>query len=666
MVGARESSKGGTLRWIEASARTLTSSAVSSESWRRPFSQGRGGQWQEIHLAIIPTAAPSGHHLLRFFFFFFFLLLFPRTMAATTVQRILEETVPDLESLAERELFSLEEIQSIVRTRRTLEYKVLHRNKAALRRDFFRLIRYELQLHRLLSMRLRSRPASQAPPSAARQDDKNSHHHASNYCFVRRAFFTFERLVMKFEEDVSVWLAYASFAESTRSVKSLSRIYGRALQFHPTDAKLWIRAANFELRNGHIQSSRTLLQRSLRLQIANRDLWLAFFHLECLISEMTSNMPDIRAAPSSSAEAPDKESAERVARGDVVLAVHDDAVAALPDDFEMRKKMFLDASNFRLHAVRDAILAAVQRDFAGSASQMSMIVDMQLRDRLLSSDLDGEATLQAVVREYVAHGLFQELFVLLQENNEADLLRAVFSQEPERLEKLSEEQVLLCLRLFAGLPTTTATAAAASQEQASDAKSPSDSGIALALAAGEKFGRSSESVFAFLASLRGEVPSAERLPSGSCHARLLSLLSSGAPIAPSLVTSLGEQGTAVGDVDTVLATMRHAASQSGVDGMRRSFQAVLAGPRPGHKAFLRLLQHMVEMERAVDPASKEVRNLCERILQESPTSASVWWDTIHACRTAGMFDFAASCLSRAHANLPPSEWSQMEQLAAKF
>ncbi|CAG8840603.1 19230_t:CDS:2, partial [Racocetra persica] len=79
----------------------------------------------------------------------------------------------------------------------------------------------------------------------------------SDYAITRRLYHIFDRAVIKFKGDISLWLQYIEFAKSAGAGKLLGKIFGRALQFHPTKPLFWILAAKWEFEaNANITASR--------------------------------------------------------------------------------------------------------------------------------------------------------------------------------------------------------------------------------------------------------------------------------------------------------------------------------------------------------------------------------------------------------------------------
>src|SRR4051812_37927937 len=99
-----------------------------------------------------------------------------------TVQRLMEDMVPELEDLQSRSLLSPAEIQSLVSHRTSFEYKLRRKNISKL--DFLRYIQYELNLTALVAKR----------KARAGVEKKG----VAEFSLMRRLAFLYERALRKF------------------------------------------------------------------------------------------------------------------------------------------------------------------------------------------------------------------------------------------------------------------------------------------------------------------------------------------------------------------------------------------------------------------------------------------------------------------------------------
>jgi hypothetical protein len=194
-------------------------------------------------------------------------------MASEAVRRILEDALPSLEYLVSVRLLSPAELTSITKTRTRLELALFSRSAApaATKAAFYRLIQYEISLDRL--RRTRSRLLHM-------KNITNEHFH-----FVQRTTFTFERLVRKFQFDLSCWLSYASYLRSIRAYKALDKVYGRALMLHSSNASLWLEAVRYAvLCKQSMATARKLYLRALEVLKGSpedeKKVWIAYAQFE--------------------------------------------------------------------------------------------------------------------------------------------------------------------------------------------------------------------------------------------------------------------------------------------------------------------------------------------------------------------------------------------------
>ncbi|KAI7899389.1 U3 small nucleolar RNA-associated protein 6-domain-containing protein [Cokeromyces recurvatus] len=192
---------------------------------------------------------------------------------AEQVQYQLERMIPELEALEKHNIFSHTEVQSIVKNRSKFEHALHRRIKQKL--DFLRAIEYETNLEKLRKKRIARMGLEREIIGTSVQ-----------YAGVRRILSLYQRATIRFKGDLSLWLQYIEFAKSSHSNKVLSSIFVQAIQYHPNNASLWIMAASFEYeQNSNMAAARILLQRALRLMPENQHLWHEYFRLELLYIE---------------------------------------------------------------------------------------------------------------------------------------------------------------------------------------------------------------------------------------------------------------------------------------------------------------------------------------------------------------------------------------------
>lgn len=98
---------------------------------------------------------------------------------------------------------------------------------------------------------------------------------------ITRLHLLFNRMLGRYGRDVRLWLQYIDFCKRAKSNKALGKVFGRAIQAHPTNTALWILAASWEFEeNNNITAARVLLQRALRLNNHSARLWYEYCRLE--------------------------------------------------------------------------------------------------------------------------------------------------------------------------------------------------------------------------------------------------------------------------------------------------------------------------------------------------------------------------------------------------
>ncbi|KAI9485221.1 MAG: hypothetical protein EXX96DRAFT_544311 [Benjaminiella poitrasii] len=252
------------------------------------------------------------------------------------------------------------------------------------------------------------------------------------YSGVKRILGLYQRATTRFRGDVSLWLQYLEFAKSSKSYNILSSIFVQVIQYHPNNASLWIMAASYEYeQNSNMSAARILLQRALRLMPENKHLWYEYFRLELLYIEkiklrrhvlgiaQQENAEDIEAMDVDKEEEDDntiqlpavtgedvekwkedeegdkknkkkaklseKEAAaleeenNPILQGLLAKIIYDNAVSAIPNDIEFRKKfveIYREFSNTEKHI--EYIYETIRRDLSDSPSARAFIAKRHL------------------------------------------------------------------------------------------------------------------------------------------------------------------------------------------------------------------------------------------------------------------------------------------------
>ncbi|KAI9886638.1 MAG: cytosolic factor, phosphatidylinositol/phosphatidylcholine transfer protein [Watsoniomyces obsoletus] len=176
----------------------------------------------------------------------------------------LEQSVPELQELERKQIFSKDEISAIARKRADFEHKLNARG--ARPADFAQYAEYEMNLEALRRKRVR-RSGAQVNP----------------YSGQRRIFFVLDRATRKFHGDVGLWMQYAEYARREKANRKFVQIVTAMLRLHPTNADLWVYAATYALDvQGDMTGARTYMQRGLRFCKRCKDLWIQYGKLEMI------------------------------------------------------------------------------------------------------------------------------------------------------------------------------------------------------------------------------------------------------------------------------------------------------------------------------------------------------------------------------------------------
>jgi tetratricopeptide (TPR) repeat protein len=185
---------------------------------------------------------------------------------AEQVQLHLEARLPELQELSKKGIFSDEKLRDIVSRRTKFEYRL--KRRGAILEDFLGYIDFEKQLEterldRISELSIKSRSS------------------LSNYSIVQHVYGLYQRALVKFKGEVSLWTQFLEYALLQGGRQVFSKNITKAIQHHPLHHPFWIMAAKFEWEiRGNMVASRTLLQQAIRINADCPELWMAFFDLE--------------------------------------------------------------------------------------------------------------------------------------------------------------------------------------------------------------------------------------------------------------------------------------------------------------------------------------------------------------------------------------------------
>ena len=181
--------------------------------------------------------------------------------ASDKVRFLQERSVPELQELARKGIFTKDEIASIAKKRSDFEHILNARGSKP--QDYIRYTEYEMNLESLRRKRV-----------------KRLGVRISNHTGQRRIDFVLYRATKKFPGDVGLWMQYITFAQKQGSNKKVSQLLTSVLRLHPTKPELWIHAATIGTTN--ITEARSYMQRGLRLCGSSERLWVEYAKLEMM------------------------------------------------------------------------------------------------------------------------------------------------------------------------------------------------------------------------------------------------------------------------------------------------------------------------------------------------------------------------------------------------
>jgi U3 small nucleolar RNA-associated protein 6 len=186
--------------------------------------------------------------------------------ASDKAQHYLERSVPQLQELLRKEVFTPTEIKSITRKRSDYEHTINARGQTAA--DYASYAAYEINLASLIKKRTTRLKVKLA---------------VSAHDGPRRVYFILERGVRKFPGDLGLWMQLLGYARKERARKKVRELVTQVLRLHPAKASLWVWTANAVLEDeADMSAARGYLQRGLRFCKRERSLWIEYARLECI------------------------------------------------------------------------------------------------------------------------------------------------------------------------------------------------------------------------------------------------------------------------------------------------------------------------------------------------------------------------------------------------
>ncbi|CAG8654194.1 11502_t:CDS:10, partial [Funneliformis caledonium] len=251
---------------------------------------------------------------------------------AEKVQYYLEQMVPELEDLERKEIFTKEEIKSVIKKRTAFEYALKRRPARVI--DFLKYI----------------------------------------------------EAVTKFKGDIKLWLQYIDFAKNEGDDKMLGKIFGSVLQLHPTKPIFWIMASKYEYEvNANIMSARVYVE---KIKARRRILGISNNKDEEFNDyEDSQNFIKIADDDLLKAKELDLEGIDRVQeinldddnllfRGELSKVVYFNAIKAIPNDLSFRKEFVNVCREFSdIKVVQEEIYESIRKDFKSNPEALSYVIE---------------------------------------------------------------------------------------------------------------------------------------------------------------------------------------------------------------------------------------------------------------------------------------------------
>ncbi|KAJ4255527.1 U3 snoRNP protein [Fusarium torreyae] len=175
----------------------------------------------------------------------------------------LERAVPQLREWEEKEIFSKEEIRTIVQKRNDYEHKVLSPgNKPS---EWSSYAQWEQSLESLRSKRCKR---------------LKIRHLNSAHAGQGRTLAIYERGVNRHPGSSALWREYLSYTSSVKASKRWRKTMTNALRMMPTDPELWVMAGRRSAKNGDMAAARGFFMRGCRFCTTSEKLWVEYARSE--------------------------------------------------------------------------------------------------------------------------------------------------------------------------------------------------------------------------------------------------------------------------------------------------------------------------------------------------------------------------------------------------
>lgn len=182
----------------------------------------------------------------------------------------LEQCIPEVDDLVDKELFSKNEVSLIMKKRTDFEHRLNSRGSSI--NDYVKYISYETSVDRLRQKRVKR---------ILQASKTNS---ISDWSIQQRIAFIYQRGCNKFPKELKFWAMYLHFLKNRgnqTSYKKIHSVYNELLRLHPTNIEVWISCAKYEYEiHANFKSSRVVFQNALRFNPDMSKLWYEYVKFE--------------------------------------------------------------------------------------------------------------------------------------------------------------------------------------------------------------------------------------------------------------------------------------------------------------------------------------------------------------------------------------------------
>ncbi|KAG0669497.1 U3 snoRNP protein [Maudiozyma exigua] len=182
----------------------------------------------------------------------------------------LEQCIPELDDLVDKNLFTKNEISKIMKKRTDFEHRLNSRGSSTT--DYMKYVAYENNVEKLRKKRVKR---------ILQAGKTNS---ISDWSIGQRITFIYQRGTNKFPQDLKLWAMYLRYLKTRgaeTSYKKIHAVYNQLLKLHPSNVAVWISCAKYEYEtHANFKSSRIIFQNGLRFNGDSAQLWYEYVKFE--------------------------------------------------------------------------------------------------------------------------------------------------------------------------------------------------------------------------------------------------------------------------------------------------------------------------------------------------------------------------------------------------